>query len=91
MIAAGEAGGILDTILKRLATYIEKAVKLRAPGKGAMIYPIVVLSLAVLALAIIMWEVIPGIGRASWGGRGEISVGARLLKKKKRQRLLCVS
>ena len=34
MIAAGEAGGILDTILKRLATYIEKAVKLKAPGQG---------------------------------------------------------
>src|SRR5881628_787400 len=40
MIAAGEAGGILDTILKRLATYIEKAVKLAGPVKSAMIYPI---------------------------------------------------
>jgi type IV pilus assembly protein PilC len=59
MIAAGEAGGILDTILKRLATYIEKAVKLRAQVKGAMIYPIVVFGIAVLAIAIIMWKVIP--------------------------------
>src|SRR5262245_42590604 len=59
MIAAGEAGGILDTILKRLATYIEKAVKLRAQVKGAMIYPVVVLGIAVLAIAIIMWKVIP--------------------------------
>src|SRR6185503_698519 len=40
MIAAGEAGGILDTILKRLATYIEKAVKLKAQVKGAMVYPV---------------------------------------------------
>src|SRR6188474_2345048 len=39
MIAAGEAGGILDTILKRLATYIEKAVKLKGQVKSAMIYP----------------------------------------------------
>ncbi len=44
MIAAGEAGGILDTILKRLATYIEKAVKLKAQVKGAMVYPIAVIS-----------------------------------------------
>jgi type IV pilus assembly protein PilC len=59
MIAAGEAGGILDTILKRLASYIEKAVKLKAQVKGAMIYPIAVMSIAVLAIAIIMWKVIP--------------------------------
>ena len=43
MIAAGEAGGILDTILKRLATYIEKAVKLKGQVKSAMIYPIAVI------------------------------------------------
>src|SRR5258706_4933672 len=39
MIAAGEAGGILDTILKRLATYIEKAVKLAGQGQASQIYP----------------------------------------------------
>ena len=43
MIAAGEAGGILDTILKRLATYIEKAVKLKAQVKSAMIYPVAII------------------------------------------------
>ena len=43
MIAAGEAGGILDTILKRLATYIEKAVKLAGQVKSAMIYPVAVI------------------------------------------------
>jgi type IV pilus assembly protein PilC len=59
MIAAGEAGGILDTILKRLATYIEKAVKLRAQVKGAMIYPVAVLTIAAGAVAIILWKVIP--------------------------------
>ncbi len=46
MIAAGEAGGILDTILKRLATYIEKAVKLKGQVQSAMIYPIAVVAIA---------------------------------------------
>src|SRR6201984_3514776 len=44
MIEAGEAGGILDTILQRLATYVEKAVKLKAAVKSALIYPIAVVS-----------------------------------------------
>src|SRR5206468_2726404 len=59
MIAAGEAGGILDTILKRLATYIEKAVKLKGQVKGAMVYPIAVISIAGIVIAVIMWKVIP--------------------------------
>ncbi len=59
MIAAGEAGGILDTILKRLATYIEKAVKLKAMIKGAMVYPIAVLVIAAIVVSVILWKVIP--------------------------------
>jgi type IV pilus assembly protein PilC len=59
MIAAGEAGGILDTILKRLATYIEKAVKLKAQVKGAMVYPIAVIVIAALVVSVILWKVIP--------------------------------
>jgi len=59
MIAAGEAGGILDVILQRLATYIEKAVKLKSQVKSAMIYPIAVISVAILAVAVILWKVIP--------------------------------
>jgi len=59
MIAAGEAGGILDTILKRLATYIEKAVKLTAQVKGAMVYPIAVISIAGIVITVILWKVIP--------------------------------
>ncbi|MBN2371068.1 MAG: type II secretion system F family protein [Vicinamibacteria bacterium] len=59
MVAAGEAGGILDTILKRLATYIEKNVKLKGQVKGAMIYPIIVFSIAGVAVLILMWKVIP--------------------------------
>jgi type IV pilus assembly protein PilC len=59
MVAAGEAGGILDTILKRLATYIEKAVKLKSQVQSAMIYPIAVISIAGIVVAAILWKVIP--------------------------------
>jgi len=59
MVAAGEAGGILDTILQRLATYIEKAVKLNSQVKSAMIYPVAVISIAVCVVAVILWKVIP--------------------------------
>jgi type IV pilus assembly protein PilC len=59
MVAAGEAGGILDTILKRLATYIEKAVKLKGQVKSAMIYPVAVIVIAALVVSVILWKVIP--------------------------------
>jgi type IV pilus assembly protein PilC len=59
MIAAGEAGGILDTILKRLATYIEKNVKLKSQVKSAMIYPVAILVIAVGVVTVILWKVIP--------------------------------
>jgi len=59
MIAAGEAGGILDTILKRLATYIEKAVKLKNQVQSAMIYPIAIIVIAAVVVGVILWKVIP--------------------------------
>ncbi|HEY1911013.1 MAG TPA: type II secretion system F family protein [Vicinamibacterales bacterium] len=59
MIAAGEAGGILDTILKRLATYIEKSVKLKGQVQSAMIYPIAVIVIAGVVVGVILWKVIP--------------------------------
>ncbi len=59
MIAAGEAGGILDTILKRLATYIEKNVKLKGEVRSAMIYPVAVMTIAALVVGVILWKVIP--------------------------------
>ncbi len=59
MIAAGEAGGILDTILKRLATYIEKAVKLKSQVKSAMIYPAAIIVIATGVVGVILWGVIP--------------------------------
>ena len=59
MVAAGEAGGILDTILLRLAVFMEKADALRRKIKGAMIYPSVVLGVAVVAVTVLLIFVIP--------------------------------
>jgi len=59
LVAAGEAGGVLDEVLQRLAGYIEKTMKLKKKVKGAMIYPAIVVSVAVLVIAIIMVWVIP--------------------------------
>jgi type IV pilus assembly protein PilC len=70
MVAAGEAGGILDTILNRLATYIEKAMKLKKKVKGAMVYPAVITTVAVLVIIIIMVFVVPTFSKmfAQLGG-----------------------
>ncbi len=59
MVAAGEAGGILDTILQRLSVYIEKIVKLRAAVRSALVYPVAVILIAVGVVWIILWKVIP--------------------------------
>jgi type IV pilus assembly protein PilC len=59
MIAAGEAGGILDTILQRLSTYIEKSVKLRSQVRSALIYPVAVIVIAAIVVAVILLKVIP--------------------------------
>ena len=59
MIAAGEAGGILDIILQRLAGYIEKSVKLTSQVKGALIYPVAVVIIAGFVVFVILWKVIP--------------------------------
>ena len=59
MVAAGEAGGILDTILQRLSVYIEKIVKLRAAVRSAMVYPSAVILIAIGVVWIILWKVIP--------------------------------
>jgi type IV pilus assembly protein PilC len=59
LVAAGEVGGILDTILNRVATYIEKAVKLKGQLKSAMVYPIAVMLIAFAVIAVMMIKVIP--------------------------------
>lgn len=59
LVAAGEVGGILDTILNRLSAYIEKAMKLKKRVKGAMVYPVVVMVIAVAVVAVLLIVVIP--------------------------------
>ncbi len=79
MIAAGEAGGILDTILKRLATYIEKSVKLKAQVKGAMVYPVAVIGIAAIVIAVILWKVIPTFASMFAGLNAELPLPTRFV------------
>ena len=79
MIAAGEAGGILDTILKRLATYIEKAVKLKGQVKSAMIYPIAVIVIAAGVVGVILWKVIPTFANLFAGLGAELPLPTRIV------------
>ena len=59
MIAAGEAGGILDAVLQRLSIFIEKIVKLKSAFKSALIYPLAIITVGVVVVALILWKVIP--------------------------------
>ena len=79
MIAAGEAGGILDTILKRLAVYIEKAVKLKGQVKSAMIYPIAVITIAAVVIGVILWKVIPTFATLFAGLGAELPLPTRVV------------
>jgi type IV pilus assembly protein PilC len=79
MIAAGEAGGILDTILKRLATYIEKAVKLKSQVKSAMIYPVAVVAIAAIVVGVILWKVIPTFASLFAGLGAELPLPTRIV------------
>ncbi len=70
LVAAGEVGGILDTILNRLAVFMEKAMKLKSKVKGAMVYPASILSIAVIVVIILLTYVIPTFQKMfeSFGG-----------------------
>src|SRR3974377_1735081 len=59
MVEAGETGGILDTILQRLSTYIEKNVKLQRAVKSALVYPVGVLTIAGGVITLLLWKVVP--------------------------------
>jgi type IV pilus assembly protein PilC len=59
MVEAGETGGILDTILQRLSSYIEKNVKLQRAVKSALVYPVGVLTVAVSVIVLLLWKVVP--------------------------------
>jgi type IV pilus assembly protein PilC len=79
MIAAGEAGGILDTILKRLAIFIEKNVKLRGEVKSAMTYPVAIIIIAALIVAAILWKVIPTFASLFAGLGAELPLPTRVV------------
>jgi len=79
MIAAGEAGGILDTILKRLATYIEKAVKLKNQVQSAMIYPVAIIVIATVVVGVILWKVIPTFANLFAGLGADLPLPTRVV------------
>ena len=72
LVAAGESGGILDVILQRLSSYMEKAMKLRAKVKGAMTYPASVLVISIGVVALLLLKVIPVFQKMFEGMGGEL-------------------
>ena len=79
MIAAGEAGGILDIILQRLSVYIEKAVKLKSQVKSALIYPVAVIIIAAGVVFVILWKVIPVFAQLFAGLGAELPLITRVV------------
>ena len=79
MVAAGEAGGILDVILRRLADYLEKAVKLKAAVRSASIYPAIIISVAVIVVFIILWKVIPTFASLFAGLGAQLPLPTRIV------------
>src|ERR1019366_9467844 len=79
MIEAGETGGILDIILQRLAIYVEKAVKLRAAVKSALIYPVSVVSLAALIVGALLKWVVPIFANLFVGLGVALPLGTRIV------------
>jgi type IV pilus assembly protein PilC len=79
MIAAGEAGGILDVILQRLSTYIEKSVKLKNQVRAALIYPVTVIIIAIVVVLIILLKVIPVFEQLYAGMGGQLPFVTRVV------------
>jgi type IV pilus assembly protein PilC len=79
LVAAGEVGGILDTILGRLAGYIEKRMALAKKVKGAMVYPTTVLAVAIIVVAIILVWVIPVFQQMFSGAGKELPAPTRMV------------
>jgi type IV pilus assembly protein PilC len=81
LVQAGEVGGILDTILNRLAVYIEKAMKLRSQVRGAMVYPSIVIFVFVAVLSILLIFVIPGFETMfkDFGAKDELPAITRIV------------
>src|SRR5580698_5691350 len=79
MVEAGETGGILDTILQRLSTYIEKNVKLKAAVKSALIYPIGVLTIAGAVIVLLLWKVVPLFATLFAGLGGDMPLPTKIV------------
>lgn len=79
MVEAGETGGILDTILQRLAAYIEKSVKLTRAVKSAMIYPVSVLGIAGAVIGLLLWKVVPIFANLFTGLGVELPLPTRIV------------
>ena len=79
LVAAGEVGGILDTILNRLAAYMEKAMKLKKKVKGAMVYPITIMAIAVIVVGVILVFVIPTFAKMFADFGGELPVPTKIV------------
>jgi type IV pilus assembly protein PilC len=79
LIAAGEAGGILDVILERLSNYLEKAMKLKAKVKGAMTYPAAVLGISLCVVILLLYKVIPVFKKMFESMGGELPALTQLL------------
>ncbi|MBK9238809.1 MAG: type II secretion system F family protein [Acidobacteria bacterium] len=79
MVAAGESAGILDTIFKRLSTYIEKQVKLQSQVRAAMIYPAAVVTIAGIVVAVLLWKVIPTFASLFAGLGAKLPLATRIV------------
>src|SRR5213080_1622249 len=79
MVEAGETGGILDVILQRLATYVEKAVKLKSAVKSALIYPVSVISIAGLVVGLLLKYVVPIFANMFSGMGVELPIATRIV------------
>ena len=79
MVEAGEAGGILDGILRRLSSYIEKAVKLKRAVQSALIYPVAVLLIAGGVIMLLLWKVVPIFATLFTGLGAELPLPTRIV------------
>jgi type IV pilus assembly protein PilC len=79
MLAVGESGGVLDVVLQRLSGYIEKAAKLKSKVKGAMVYPVTIISVAVLVIVFMMIFIIPTFAKMFQGLGAELPVPTKIV------------
>jgi len=79
MVAAGETGGILDTIFQRLSVYIEKAVKLKRAVRSAMVYPVAVILIATVVITVILWFVVPAFTQLFESMQVELPLPTRIV------------